>query len=183
MSGSPSSQLFLSFLSTAAPTANYRGESEQNRAMLQKIAIDDHEYPVVSPEAIRSALREMLRAYGLPCNRRRETNEPQLAVSYESYPNPDEYVDDFYFGYMVVNREQIPKALAKTFQYKRESILRSNLYLDRTMQWTADNEAAIRALTVEQVNAAIKRHIKPDTLSVFVAGDFAGAARKAGGTK
>ena len=69
----------------------------------------------------------MLRAYGLPCNRRRETNEPQLAVSYESYPNPDEYVDDFYFGYMVVNREQIPKALAKTFQYKRESILRSNL--------------------------------------------------------
>ena len=63
------------------------------------------------------------------------------------------------------------------------SILRSNLYLDRTMQWTADHEAAIRALTVEQVNAAIKRHIKPDTLSVFVAGDFAGAARKAGGTK
>ena len=63
------------------------------------------------------------------------------------------------------------------------SILRSNLYLDRTMQWTADNEAAIRALTVEQVNAAIKRHIRPESLSVFVAGDFAGAARKAGETK
>ena len=62
-------------------------------------------------------------------------------------------------------------------------ILRGNLYLDRTMQWTADQEAAIRALTVEQVNAAIKRHIKPDTLSVFVAGDFAGAARKAGAAK
>ena len=51
------------------------------------------------------------------------------------------------------------------------------------MQWTADNEAAIRALTVEQVNAAIKRHIRPESLSVFVAGDFAGAARKAGETK
>ena len=63
------------------------------------------------------------------------------------------------------------------------AILRGNLYLDRTMQWTIDNEAAIRALTVEQVNAAIKQHIKPDTLSVFVAGDFAGAARKAGAAK
>ena len=58
-------------------------------------------------------------------------------------------------------------------------ILRGNLYLDRTMQWTADHEQAIRALTVEQVNAAIARHIDPTTLSVFVAGDFAGAARKA----
>ena len=63
------------------------------------------------------------------------------------------------------------------------SILRNNLYLGRTMQWTADHEAAIRALTLEQVNAAIKRHIRPDTLSVFVAGDFAGAARKAGAAK
>jgi len=60
------------------------------------------------------------------------------------------------------------------------NILRGNLYLGRTMQWTADHEAAIGALTVEQVNAAIRRHIKPDTLSVFVAGDFAGAAGKAG---
>lgn len=62
-------------------------------------------------------------------------------------------------------------------------ILRNNLYLKRTMQWTADHEDAIRALTVEQVNAAIKRHVKPDTLSVFVAGDFAGAARKADAAK
>ncbi len=63
------------------------------------------------------------------------------------------------------------------------NILRNNLYLERTMQWTADYEDAIRALTVEQVNAAIQRHIKPEALSVFVAGDFAGAARKAAAGK
>ena len=61
--------------------------------------------------------------------------------------------------------------------------LRRNLYLDRTMQWTTDHENAIRALTLEQVNAAIPRHLKPDTLSVFVAGDFAKAAAKAGAAK
>jgi CRISPR-associated protein Cst2 len=127
MSGPPSSQLFMGFLTSAAPTANYRGESEQNRSVLQKIAIGEHEFPVISPEAIRFALREMLRGYGLPCNRRRERNEPQLSVSYDDYPNPDRFVDDFYFGYMVVNREQIPKSIAATFQYKRESILRTNL--------------------------------------------------------
>lgn len=127
MSEGPSSQLFLCFLTAAAPTANYRGESEHNRQILQKIAIDEHEFPVISPEAIRNALREMLRVYGLPCNRRRERNESQLAVSYESYPDPQKYIDDFYFGYMVVNRDQIPKQLAEGFQYKRESILRTNL--------------------------------------------------------
>ena len=57
--------------------------------------------------------------------------------------------------------------------------LRNNLYLGRTMQWTAEQEQAIGALTVEQVNAAIGRHIDPAMLSVFVAGDFAGATRKA----
>ena len=61
--------------------------------------------------------------------------------------------------------------------------LRRNLYLDRTMQWTTDHENAIRALTLEQVNAAIPRHLKPETLSVFVAGDFAKAAGKAGTSK
>lgn len=61
--------------------------------------------------------------------------------------------------------------------------LRLNLFLDRTMQWTADFEQAIRKLDVEQVNAAIRRRIDPSKVSTFVAGDFEAAARKAGGTK
>ena len=58
-----------------------------------------------------------------------------------------------------------------------------NLYLGRTMQWTSDHEDTIRALTLEQVNTAIAQHLKPDTLSVFVAGDFAKATGKAGAAK
>jgi zinc protease len=53
------------------------------------------------------------------------------------------------------------------------------LYLGRTMAWAADFEAKIQALTVEDVNAAIRKYIKPDAISVFAAGDFAKAAAKA----
>ncbi len=42
----------------------------------------------------------------------------------------------------------------------------------RTMQFVIDRDAAYKALTVEQVNAAIRTHLKPESLSVFVAGDF-----------
>jgi len=43
------------------------------------------------------------------------------------------------------------------------------------MQFTADLDAAYGALTREQVNAAIRKHFKPEALSVYVAGDFAKA--------
>lgn len=42
----------------------------------------------------------------------------------------------------------------------------------RTMQFTADLEAKIRKLTVEQVNAAIRKYIDPSKLLVAAAGDF-----------
>ncbi|WP_411833611.1 M16 family metallopeptidase [Pseudoxanthomonas mexicana] len=57
-------------------------------------------------------------------------------------------------------------------------LLRRDLYLGRTLQWTAGFEEAIRKLTPEQVNAAIRRHLRPEQLSVFVAGDFAGAGKR-----
>lgn len=56
-------------------------------------------------------------------------------------------------------------------------ILVNNLRLGRTLQWWADADAKARALTVEQVNAAIRKHFKADALSVFKAGDFAKAAK------
>ena len=123
--------LFLSCLTQPAPSANYRGESEQNRAILQKITIGQHEYPVISPEAIRNALRDMLQAYGLECNREREHNDDQLAVRFKEVPFPEKYVDDFYFGYMVANRKEAESGLSKArkenFRYKRDSVLRNNL--------------------------------------------------------
>ncbi|MFZ5636153.1 MAG: M16 family metallopeptidase [Pseudomonadota bacterium] len=56
--------------------------------------------------------------------------------------------------------------------------LARNLYMNRTMAWTEAFEAKFRALTVEDVNAAIRKHIRPEKISVFAAGDFAKAATK-----
>jgi zinc protease len=53
--------------------------------------------------------------------------------------------------------------------------LSRNAYMGRTMDWAARFEAKLRALTVEEVNAAIRKHLRPDKLSVFAAGDFAKA--------
>ncbi len=55
-------------------------------------------------------------------------------------------------------------------------VLRSNLSLDRTMAFPAAIDARLQALTVDEVNAAIRKHLKPETLSVYMAGDFAKAA-------
>ncbi len=119
--------LFFTCLTQPAPSSNYRGESEQNRAVIQRITRGRNEYPVISPEAIRNALRETLQGYGLPCNRSREHNEDQLAVSFQDYPNADLFVDDFYFGYMVANRKQLAGKVPDDYPYKRDSVLRTNL--------------------------------------------------------
>ena len=57
--------------------------------------------------------------------------------------------------------------------------LSRNLYMGRTMAWVAAFDAKLKALTVDDVNAAIRKHIKPEAISVFAAGDFAKAAAKA----
>ncbi len=56
-------------------------------------------------------------------------------------------------------------------------LLGSNLYMGRTMAWAAGFDTKLKALTVNDVNAAIRKHIKPETLSVFAAGDFAKAKK------
>ncbi len=45
-------------------------------------------------------------------------------------------------------------------------------HLDRTMQWQADFEKKISALTPEQIGTALKRHIDPKKLVTVGAGDF-----------
>ncbi|WP_020597930.1 insulinase family protein [Spirosoma panaciterrae] len=57
--------------------------------------------------------------------------------------------------------------------------LNNYLYLNRTMAWDADFEKKLEALTPEQVNAAMKKHIDPSKISIIKAGDFAKAAKKA----
>jgi zinc protease len=45
----------------------------------------------------------------------------------------------------------------------------------RTLQWDAGLESKIQALTLDQVNAAFRRHIDPATVSIVKAGDFKAA--------
>jgi CRISPR-associated protein Cst2 len=125
--------LFATVLTYPAPTANYRGESELNRTVIQKITDGRFDYPIISPEAMRNALREILAGkYGLLCNRSRLHDEEQLSVKYTEYPNPDKYADDFLFGYLVAvgkeDRKTILKEVKrKDFAFKRDSVLRMNL--------------------------------------------------------
>ena len=53
------------------------------------------------------------------------------------------------------------------------SILNYNLSLDRTMEFVAQQEAAIEALTPDDLLKAMRRHIAPEKMSIFRAGDFA----------
>lgn len=122
--------LFATVLTYPAPSSNYRGESEENRTVLQKITKGGKEYPVISPESMRNALREHLIQAGLSSNRRRLHNEDQLAVEFKAFPNVQEFADDFLFGFMVADKEAIKKN--KDLPAKRDSIFRMNLAVATT---------------------------------------------------
>jgi CRISPR-associated protein Cst2 len=122
--------IFATVLTYPAPSSNYRGESEENRTVLQKITRDGKEWTVISPESMRNALREVLAAKGLPMNRRRLHQEEQLAVEYKSFPDAETYADDFLFGFMVADNDAIKKNQGKPA--KRDSVLRMNLALALT---------------------------------------------------
>lgn len=131
--------LFGTVLTYTAPSANYRGESAENRAVIQKITIGRFEHAIISPEAMRNALRETLAALGLPCNRERLDDEEQLAVRFKDYPDDSRFADDFFMGWLVAaggkDREKIKKEIKakgrdpEAFTFKRDSILRMNMAL------------------------------------------------------
>jgi predicted Zn-dependent peptidase len=50
-------------------------------------------------------------------------------------------------------------------------ILQDGLYLDRKTDFWAKRNAAITAVSADQVNAAIKRHLWPGALVKITAGD------------
>jgi zinc protease len=52
------------------------------------------------------------------------------------------------------------------------NLIASHEQLDRPFKWDADLEAKIQALTVEQINAAFRKHIDPNGVSIVKAGDF-----------
>lgn len=58
------------------------------------------------------------------------------------------------------------------------SALRNQLFLNRTMDFEENLDKQIESLTAEQVNAAFRKYLTPDKISVFKAGDFAKAKAK-----
>lgn len=120
----PLKNLFCTVLTYAAPSSNYRGESEENRTIIQKITRDNQEFAVISPESMRNALREILALRELPMNRTRLKDEDQLAVQFKDFPDADKYADDFLFGYLVADNKEMKKHKRPA---KRDSILRMNM--------------------------------------------------------
>lgn len=120
----PSLNLFATILTYAAPSANHRGESEENRSVLQKITRGKHDHAVISPASMRNALREMLIKRGLPMNRTRLHEEGQLAVEFQDYPDASTYADDYLFGYLVANEGEMKKQKRPA---KRDSVVRMNM--------------------------------------------------------
>jgi len=129
--------LFGTVLTYCAPSSNYRGESAENRSVIQKITQGRFQYAIISPEAIRNALRETLSTLGLPCNRERLSDEEQLAVKFKDYPDAERYADDFFMGWMIAVKPsertrivadlQNKKRDPKNFSFKRDSVLRMNM--------------------------------------------------------
>ena len=78
---------------------------------------------------------------------------------------------------MLTQREQ-----ARASDGSVANMLNSDAYLGRKMLERAEFDAELKALTVAEVNAAIREFLKPEQLSVYVAGDFANTAKAAAKT-
>lgn len=58
--------------------------------------------------------------------------------------------------------------------------LSSKLYFDRTFEYDARLEATVRSLTVDEINAAVRRHLDPEKITIVKAGDFQNTERPIG---
>jgi zinc protease len=68
------------------------------------------------------------------------------------------------------------RAVARTEDGQIAYTLMSRERWGRTLQWDAKLEAAVAAVTPEQVNAAFKRYVDPAAISIVKGGDFKKAA-------
>ncbi len=51
--------------------------------------------------------------------------------------------------------------------------LNNYLFIGRTLQWDADLDTKLKALTPEEINSAMRRHMDPTRITIVKAGDFA----------
>ncbi|MBV8467658.1 MAG: insulinase family protein [Burkholderiales bacterium] len=73
--------------------------------------------------------------------------------------------------------------VARTQDGSLANQLANQAEIGRTMTYTAEKEAKIKAATVEQVNAALRKYVDLDHFVQIYAGDFAGAAKHAAADK
>ena len=88
-----------------------------------------------------------------------------------------------------MNAEELADA-KKALQQERnvnraqDAVLASSLAgqarIGRTMKYAAEIDAKLAALTLDQVNSAIRNYLTPESITYVYAGDFAGAAKAAG---
>lgn len=71
------------------------------------------------------------------------------------------------------------RQVARSQDASLTNTLTSNLYLNRTMQWDADFEKKVEALTPEQIKTAFGKHVDYSKLVIIKAGDFAKAKKGA----
>jgi zinc protease len=57
--------------------------------------------------------------------------------------------------------------------------LRAFAHIDRTIEWDAEFEKKVEALTSEQITSAMRKHLDPAKLSIIKAGDFAKSRNEA----
>jgi zinc protease len=73
-----------------------------------------------------------------------------------------------------IQRGQLSRAQDRELSGK----LNSYLFLNRTIAWDAELEAKVQSLTAEQINAAMRKYLTPDNITIIKAGDFAKAKEK-----
>jgi len=71
------------------------------------------------------------------------------------------------------------RQVSRAQDFELAARMNNYLFLGRTLQWDADLEAKIKALTPEQINAAMRRHIDPAKITIIKSGDFAKATAAA----
>ena len=98
-------------LTNEAPSSNNRGENQENYLPLQHITIGDKIHSVVTSVSIRNRLRDVL-ALNFIMNRSRHQlpDNPQPCVKYSGLINPNKFLDDAIFGYVVAEKKKESKS-------------------------------------------------------------------------
>lgn len=100
-------------------------------------------------------------------------NSPKVEVSFK-----DEIEQIRAKGFTAEEVEAAKKSWLdqQKIQYSQDQgltrLLAGNEFHGRTMQWNADQQAKVAALSAGQVNAAFRKYIDPAALSIYKAGDF-----------